>query len=754
MTTLRPYQDRAVADLRSAVSGGARAPCLVLPTGGGKCLGIGTPVMKHDGSVVSVEDVRVGDALMGPDSGSRRVLSVTRGRGPLFRIVPTRGAPWVCNDAHILTLVHTETGRVVDVPLADYLGSSRWFRHLHKQFSVGVEFPPSGDLPLDPYFVGLWLGDGKKDPGCVKVTTMDAEITAYLKEFAARWGAHLTMSNSGGTRCPTYHLVTKRGQPNPLLTTLRAVVGPELRVPSNYLTACRRDRLQLLAGLVDSDGHLHNGGFEIAQVRTDYADAICFLARSLGFRALRSPKVVKGVTYHRIMIAGDASVIPTILPRKKAPVRKQIKDATRTGFSVEPIGLGEYAGFEIDGDGRFLLGDCTVTHNTAIATAIIRSAILRGGRVLFLAHRTELIGQAAGRLRAEGCETRVIQAGTTVGDPDCPVTVASIPTLARRDPARLPPASLVIFDEAHHTRATSWQRLAQHYRSALLLGLTATPERSDGAPLGDVFDRLVVGSTVRELTELGYLVPCEVFAPPAKARQLASDPVDAYREFGGGRKAVVFCPTVIAARDAATRFIAAGVPAGFVDGEISARERAETLRRFSAGELRVVTNCLCLTEGWDAPTVAVCILARGCAHPSLYLQIVGRVLRPGQGKDRAALVDLRGVVHVHGLPDDEREYSLEGKAISQSAKLPPLQTCKDCGAVFRPAPSCPVCGVVRPMPELPEVRKQRLEQVSASHTADQREAYRQRLVEIAQERNYRPEWVFYRMRARYGAGAA
>lgn len=347
--------------------------------GAGKCLGLGTLVLMHDGTFKAVEAVRRGDLLMGPDSKPRRVMSTTRGRGELFEIRPTRGAAWVCNDVHVLTLISTDTGKIVDVPLDEYLHErSPSFRERHKQFSVGVEFPLGEQLPLDPYFLGVWFGDGSKhlrkgpnELATVAVSKPDQEIRELCEEVAARYGASVK-EYEGGTGCPTYSITTPRGQPNPLLEFMRRIVGPGSAVPRQYLTASRSDRLSFLAGWLDTDGHMNKGGFEIVQKRRDYAEAVAFLARSLGLVARESVKTVNGAEYHRLFISGNCDEIPTRLPRKKAPPRRQAKSATHTGFAVAPLGIGDYAGFEIDGDGRFLLGDFTVTHNTLLAHGVAR----------------------------------------------------------------------------------------------------------------------------------------------------------------------------------------------------------------------------------------------------------------------------------------------------------------------------------------------------------------------------------------------
>lgn len=335
---------------------------------------------------------------------------------------------------------------------------------------------------------------------------------------------------------------------------------------------------------------------------------------------------------------------------------------------------------------------------TVVAADIIRSSIARRNRVLFLVHRAELLGQSVSKLEQAGItDLRIIQAGSDLGSPIAPVAVASIPTLTRWTD-RQPQADLVIVDECHHVVAKTWKRLADHYADALLLGLTATPQRADGRSIGDVFDSIVVGATVRELTDLGHLVPCRVFAPPQtlEAKHIALSPVEAYAKHGEGQRAVIFCMTVEHAQRVAEDMNAAGVPTGVVHGELSKDDRRRVLADLDAGRIRAVASIGVLTEGWDSPRVAVCILARKPQHTGLYLQMVGRVLRPSPGKTHATLIDLCGSVHDHGTPDMERQYSLDGKGISKVDR-DQIRQCLTCGGVFRAGPTqCPLCGVEMP----------------------------------------------------------
>lgn len=358
---------------------------VVAPSGVGKCLAVGTEVMRHDGRVIRVEDVAVGDKLMGPDGKPRTVMSTNRGTGQLYRVVPTKGDSWVCNDEHVLTLVDARIGQLVDVPIRDYMSGGSWFKTSHKQVLVGVDFELRyDDLPIDPYFLGVWFGDGTKDLGGVNITKPDPEIEALCRSTASTWGLQVTkIINTGG--CPTWNLVSrtgagkgsgKTGYSNDLLDALRELVGPRASVPFQYMTSSRAERSAFLAGVLDTDGHLVHGCFELVQKRRDYIDAFAFISRSLGLRATIRGKIVNGDIYWRCFISGDVDKLPLRIARKKPSPRRQIKDVTRTGITIEDAGVGAYAGFTLSGDGRFLLGDFTVTHNSGVLMFMCRSAVI------------------------------------------------------------------------------------------------------------------------------------------------------------------------------------------------------------------------------------------------------------------------------------------------------------------------------------------------------------------------------------------
>lgn len=404
---------------------------------------------------------------------------------------------------------------------------------------------------------------------------------------------------------------------------------------------------------------------------------------------------------------------------------------------------------------RVLLVAPTGFGKTATAAVLIERAVARGRKVVFAVHRREIVLDTHRRLTAAGVRAGLVMAGEPAAD--APVQVASVQTLAARE--EHPPADLVVWDEAHHVAAESYREIARAYPEAWHLGLTATPERSDGAGLGDAFDRLVVGASVRELTEGGYLAPCDVVAPSRRQDgALAMDPADALTEHAAGRPAVAFSATVRESLALAVRLRERGVRAEHLDGETPAKDRDAILRRFAEGRVDVVSNVFVLTEGWDCPRAEVCLLARGAGSVGTYLQMVGRALRHRPGK-RALLLDLVGAVHEHGMPDEDRAWTLDGGAAKRS-DADWLAQCPACALVTlgRRCPvtdgrrRCPRCSAPMRGKDPARVLAEKLARVERNAIAppEVKLAAWERLTAEATEKGYAPGWAAHRFRARFG----
>ena len=329
---------------------------------------------------------------------------------------------------------------------------------------------------------------------------------------------------------------------------------------------------------------------------------------------------------------------------------------------------------------------------TRTAASVVQSALRKRTPVLWLAHRSELVEQACQTLEGFGIQVGVVAASSGRRPmPDVPCQVASIQTLVARE-AHRPRAGLIVWDECHHASeaAECWSSLLDSYPNVPLLGLTATPERGDGAGLAPLFNGLVVGATVRELTMAGHLVPCAVVRPDRMLQpgEIGEDPVDAYLRHGERRQAILFARSVEEALGYAAALNAREVRAECVTAVTPRADREAALELYRRGTVRVLTNVYVLTEGTDLPAASVCMLARGAGSAGIYLQMVGRVLRPAPGKTEALLWDGRGVSHLHGYPEDERLYSLDGRGI----RLVAAPACKVCSAPLPSGYPCEKCG--------------------------------------------------------------
>ncbi|MBI4695491.1 MAG: DEAD/DEAH box helicase [Gammaproteobacteria bacterium] len=364
----------------------------------------------------------------------------------------------------------------------------------------------------------------------------------------------------------------------------------------------------------------------------------------------------------------------------------------------------------------------TGSGKTVIAVEIIRREIARGGRVLFLAPRRELVEQAADELEAAGILHGVLMAGDPRRNDLARMIVASIDTLRARS-ARMGQSAvlrpdLVIVDECHLFPTKKRTALISEWPQARIVGLTATPARMDGRALGAVFDSMIDVATVAELTAAGYLVPARYFtlSDPdlAKVRttagdfnvgdlagvmdrpQLVGDVAQTWLARAGERRTVVFAVNIGHSVNLAAQFRACGVSAEHVDANTPTAERAAIFGRFRSGATQVLTNCSLASYGFSLPDLDCVVIARPTKSLPLYLQMVGRGLRPAANKRDCFVLDHSGTVRELGFADDPRAWSLEGRALADdgpaSKKRTRLEACNSCRRVFR-GTSCPSCGV-------------------------------------------------------------
>jgi hypothetical protein len=392
-------------------------------TGSGKCHSKDTPILMYDGSIKMVQDIQIGDKLMGDDSTPRKVLSLARGEDEMYDIIPVKGDKYTVNSEHILCLKHThkecvsivkkqknfpyqathidnkevklktksfatkqeaqeymrtfkEEDKIVEISVKDYLNIAKHLKTKLKGYRKGVEFP-SKVVDFDPYIIGLWIGDGsQRDP---VITNQDSTIIYYLKKEFGKYNLILNYQSGYDYRISSN---IPKGD-NILLKTLQKYnMINNKHIPDIYKCNDRNTRLAVLAGIIDSDGYLGKNVYDIIQKSKIIADDIIYICRSLGFAAYynkcNKSCVFNGKKYtgeyYRISLSGEGlEHIPCKVPRKKAHIRLQIKDALVTGIQVKHVGKGDYYGFTLDGNNRYLLGDFTVTHNTCTAAAVMEA---------------------------------------------------------------------------------------------------------------------------------------------------------------------------------------------------------------------------------------------------------------------------------------------------------------------------------------------------------------------------------------------
>lgn len=380
--------------------------------------------------------------------------------------------------------------------------------------------------------------------------------------------------------------------------------------------------------------------------------------------------------------------------------------------------------------------------------------ITRGERVLWLAAKEELVEQPVRALHKHGFAACIRTRGEWRGHLGSKMIVATIQSLIGLK--TLPEADMVIFDEARHFVASEWGKIAGAYGRSLRIGLDATPVRNDGTSMGDLFDAMVCGPTINELTERGFLVPSTVFAPAKRQDRLAEEPVVEYKKRAAGARAILYASSVAESVRQALAFEKAGFRAVHVDGSSRKDARALALARLAEGSIDVLCNCSMFTEGLDVPSVECVIIARGISAESAWIQIGGRVLRPSPetGKAKGVIIDLYGHVHEYGLMTEPRTWHLDGAPLRRASKLPSVVQCKKChgwgvGAV------CVACGYQLPPPPPPKLSRAELREIKHTRqdtlekSGKRWEEWRSLVLE-GRKNGWKPQAAFMKFKMRFG----
>ena len=746
---LRPYQQKFISDISEAMRSYKHCICQAA-TGFGKCLGINTPIIMFDGSIKLVQDINKGDILMGADSNPRTVLSICSGRESMHNILPIKGDAFSCNSSHLLSIVfNSNCGTykkdcVYNISVSDYKNLTKTQKHCSTLWGTGVEFEHM-ELPIDPWLLGLWIADGTKTEGspAFTVNTLDIDILDELSKY----NPYIRDDNVRGT-CKRVSLGKMGADKNIYREEFRKCIidnnHHRIKIPNEYKINSMKNRLDLLAGILDGDGYMCKNVFEIATKFNDLNKDILFLARSVGLRAVSKIKMVSGSPYNIISIYGNTDIIPNRLARKKASPRLQKKNALRSGFSIEDIGIGDYYGFEIDGDGLFLLGDFTVTHNTVCFSYLAQKVSAKGNKILILSNRAELLKQAGGSLDRIGVKAEYISPKHKKV-PTSNVVVAMAQTLYRRYEKEdwksyLTTIDLLIIDECH-TGDFEYVFESEIFANKWVLGFSATPKRSGKMrQLGLDYQCIILGTKTQELIDYGFLVPARYFTLDAPdLSQVESDPKDGdykskqlqaiydtperygglvseYTRLSPNTSSLCFCANQIHAIQTCIEFNNSGISAKYLvsgfgkdddgysllmDTKHLTGKREDVISEFKRGEFLVLVNAKMLTTGFDAPNVFTVILNSATMSLSLYLQMIGRGSRLFEGKSDFKVLDFGGNFERHGAYEADRKWSVwhtpqEGSGVAPTKECPKEKMDKNgktgCGrlilATYR---NCPFC---------------------------------------------------------------
>jgi DNA repair protein RadD len=450
---------------------------------------------------------------------------------------------------------------------------------------------------------------------------------------------------------------------------------------------------------------------------------------------------------------------------------------------------------------RRVLGVASTGFGKTVCFATIASrAAAKGKSVVIVAHRVEIINQISAALTKIGIRHGRIQPGKTRTN-DL-IQVAMVQTLCRRVHEMAPP-DLIVIDECHHAVAKSYMDICAAWPFSKILGVTATPQLLSGKGLREAFDVMVEAIPMSELIELGYLANYKYLAPPmvadissVKTRMgdyavddlaaamdkatVIGSAVNEYRKYLSGKTAIAFCVSIDHAEHTAQQFRDAGIRAQSVDGNMDPSRRAKLIDDLGTGALDVLTNCNIATEGTDIPAVGGAILLRPTKSIALYLQMVGRCLRPKPDGSAAIIIDHVGAVHTHGLPATARQWSLDGREKRQKNEVK-TKTCETCFRVFMVEPewqksaecgSDPVnatgCVLTNDAPAKPRVLEQVdgvLSEITESPSwagginviraagpefkaLVSKARTREQLQEIARIRGYKPQWAHFILKQR------
>lgn len=703
----RDYQQAAIASVTAWLTKSVE-PCLVEAATG--CHEKGHPIRMYSGEVKPVESVQVGDLIMSPYGESRTVVRLHTGSDTMFRLTPKKGESFTVNGGHILSLYTTPRSKgqkheFVEMTVYEYLKQNKTFKHRAKLWR-GTWEKEKRQLPISPWALGALIGDGCLTGLTPSFCTPDKEVLDGLISEADCFNCEIRKV-AGDRSAPTYTIFDKRANRS-TKNRFRQVLeymgvyfksAAEKFIPEPYFTSSREQKLELIAGLIDTDGHLTKSGYDWISKSEQLADDLLCLCRSVGLAAYKT-KCTKGIksygfkgTYYRVSISGECSAIPCRVSRKVASTRQQIKRVDVTGFTVEKMPRGEYFGFELDGDRLYQDGFGYIHHNSGKSIIVAKIAdyvhVNSHKKVLCLAPSSELTEQNHEKYVSYDLKASIYSASIekSLRHP----VIFGTPKSVLNNINAFGDVAAVIIDEAHvltPTIKSIVSRLMEVNTNLRVIGLSATPYRlsdgfiyaydENGNPVPEeetvepYFHSLVYRITAPYLIEQGYLT--QPHADPNHAASYDTTGISRHTQSeyeevfeGHGRKTaeiiadivshshyrmgvMIFAATIRHAEECL-----ASLPpdnSRIITGTIKKSERKEIINDFKARKFKYLVNVAVLTTGFDAPHVDVVAVLRATESASLFQQIIGRGLRLHPDKRDCLVLDYAENIERHELEDD------------------------------------------------------------------------------------------------------
>ena len=399
---------------------------------------------------------------------------------------------------------------------------------------------------------------------------------------------------------------------------------------------------------------------------------------------------------------------------------------------------------------------------SVLAAELAKQTTLKKNHLLFIVHRKELKTQILNTFKWWGVDMNYCD-------------VVMVGTFVNRLPDK--PYKLIITDENHHAPANSYKRIYEHYPNALRLGLTATPIRNDGKGLIETNDTLIFSVSTKWLIENNYLAPYKYYAPKLNVsfekvdikrgdyvaeqvekilnnKKIYSDVIASYNKYAKDKKTIVYCTNVSHSIRTAQVFNEAGIKAAHIDGSTSKKEREQLFDNFKSGKIQVLTNCNVFSEGIDIPDVECCLLLRPTTSLTLYIQSSMRCMRYKPNKT-AIIIDCVGNVFRHGLPDDDRDWTLESKKVTKVRLLDAEVKARQCSYCFKVysgiSAICPYCGNNngKTAKQIREDKKAELEEIKRIEKIEKKNEIRnartyEDFLAIEKKRGYKKGWAWVR----------